>query len=197
MSKGVISTHVYMMPFAWELKNRHGRGTLKQHKQMDHPSLSGLESWKIRTFYIEDESTYNEYVYFYKPAIQMLYQIGNQKLVRIYEKMGLDEKSTLTLTVEQKEYVLKLKNIELRLYKSGIGILTLHCENHEVKAPEGIMAINSMSKSVYPYLLPLQAAHKDLFPEKIVVRLNDREKIIETFSEDYKEKPLCMTSMMR
>ncbi|WP_053984185.1 magnesium transporter CorA family protein [Niameybacter massiliensis] len=197
MSKGVISTHVYMMPFAWELKNRHGRGTLKQHKQMDHPSLSGLESWKIRTFYMEDESTYNEYVYFYKPAIQMLYQIGNQKLVRIYEKMGLDEKSTLTLTVEQKEYVLKLKNIELRLYKSGIGILTLHCENHEVKAPEGIMAINSMSKSVYPYLLPLQAAHKDLFPEKIVVRLNDREKIIETFSEDYKEKPLCMTSMMR
>ncbi|MEG0387492.1 MAG: CorA family divalent cation transporter, partial [Niameybacter sp.] len=197
MSKGVISTHVYLLPFAWELKNKHGRGTLEQHKQMDHPMLSTLDSWVESVFEMKNESDYNEYVYFYKPAIQMLYHIGQQQLVRIYEKKGLDHTSKLTLTVEHKAYDLKLKRIELRLYKSGIGILTLYCENYEAKTPEAIMAINSISKSVYPYMLPLRAAHKDLFPEKVTICLNAHEIITETFSEDYREQPLCMTSMMR
>ena len=197
MSKGIISTHVYILPFAWELKNKHGRGTLKQHKQMNHSALENLESWKQQDFQIENATRYNEYVYFYKPALQMLYPIKNQQLVRIYKKEGLNYKSTLKLKVEQQEYNLKLRWVELRLYKSGVGTLTLHCENHEIRAPEGIMAINSLSKCVYPYLLPLSEAHKDLFPEQVIIQMSDKEYIVENFTEDYEKKPMCMISMMR
>lgn len=197
MSKGIISTHVYILPFAWELKSRHGRGTLKQHKQMDHPILYKLESWEQQDFHIEDEKAYNEYVYFYKPALQMLYPIQNQKLVRTYKKMGTQPNSTLILTVEKKNYELKLRWIELRLYKSGVGTLTLHCENYNEDTPEDIMAINSLSKCVYPYLLPLSAAHKDLFPEQVIIKLDSKNQIIENFTEDYREKPMCMISLIR
>lgn len=199
MQNHLISTHVFFLPFSWELKNISGRQVLKEHVQTKtklRENIS-LEGWRRKPLKALTDESYNEYVYFYKPALNMLYDHDTGKLLYIYEKEELNSKSFLEMKVDGKSYHLALTDMALRLYKSGIGLLSFTCTNHTYKKPEEIMAINSLSKSVYPYQLPLEQARKDLFPEEVMISIDDKTKIVERFEEDYKKIPLRICAMLR
>lgn len=197
MQEQLISTHVFFLPFSWELKHISGRQILKGHKQIKTKEIIHLEGWKSKTFKDLTDETYNEYVYFYKPAINMLYGREDKTFLYTYEKEGLNNNSFVQMKVDGKIYCLPLENMELRLYKSSIGLLSFSCVNKRYTAPEDIMAINSLSKSVYPYKLPLKNARKDLFPEEVLISINDTVKIVERFEEDYKNMPMRISAMLR
>lgn len=199
MQEHLISTHVFFLPFSWELKNISGRQVLKEHVQTKTKLRENipLEGWRRKPFKALTDESYNEYVYFYKPALNLLYDHDTGKLLYIYEKEGLNAKSFLEMKVDGKTYHLPLTEMDLRLYKSGIGLLSFTCINSTHREPEEIMAINSLSKSVYPYQLPLEHARKDLFPEEVIISINDNMKIVERFEEDYKKTPMRTCSMIR
>ena len=46
MQDGIISTHVFYLPFSWELKNISGRQVLKGHKHKKTKDRIPLEGWK-------------------------------------------------------------------------------------------------------------------------------------------------------
>lgn len=197
MQEHLISTHVFFLPFSWELKNISGRQVLKEHKHKKGREKIVLEGWKDKVFKALTDESYNEYVYFYKPALQMLYNTDHKSMVYNYEKEALGQESFIQIKVSGKVYKIPLENMELKLYKSGIGLLSFTCLNKTYHAPEDIMAINSLSKSVYPYKLPLENAHKDLFPQEVMIQLNHQHQIVEKFKEDYKKLPMCICSMIR
>ena len=84
MQDGIISTHVFYLPFSWELKNISGRQVLKGHKHKKTKDRIPLEGWKDRVFKALTDESYNEYVYFYKPAFQMLYDVEGKSMVYNY-----------------------------------------------------------------------------------------------------------------
>lgn len=197
MQDGIISTHVFYLPFSWELKNISGRQVLKGHKHKKTKDRIPLEGWKDRVFKALTDESYNEYVYFYKPAFQMLYDVEGKSMVYNYEKQGIEKESFIQIKVGEKTYKTVLRNMELRLYKNGIGLLSFKCLNKEYGNPEDIIAINSLSKSVYPYKLPLENVHKDLFPKEVIIHFNAHEEIVEKFEKDYKQAPMCICDMIR
>lgn len=195
MGNQIKSTHVFYFPFSWEYKHSNSRQILKGYKNKKANMI--LNGWHAKSFQLLTDKTYNEYVYFYKPVLQVLYDIENKNNVSIYEKQGIDSNSFIQIQVEQKVYRLNMKNMELRLYRSGIGILSFECLNTRYDTPEAIMAINSLSKSVYPYKLPLSCAYQDLFPKEIKFYFNKEMEIIEKFKLDYKKEPMCIGELLR
>ena len=197
MHDSMKSIHVFYFPFSWEYKNINSRQILKGYRSKKTREKIILEGWANKNFQALTDESYNEYVYFYKPVLQMLYDVEGKSNVYTYEKQGIHNESFVQIKVEEKSYRLSMKNMELRLYKSGVGILSFECVNTQYDAPEDIMAINSLSKSVYPYKLPLKYAHKDLFPKEIKFYFSSEEEITERFEIDYKKAPMCIGEMLR
>lgn len=182
----IISKHEFFFPFYWDFKSTTKGYLFNQHKLMEHPYIQGLPSWKMQEHKIITDKVYNERVYFYRPVQDVLYPKPGSNMVKNYEKNNKSEEDLLILESMNKTYTLKLRHVELKMYKTGIGLLSFTLYNSEYHSPEDIMAINSLSKCVYPYRLPLDEAQKDLFPKRIEICLGT-EKVIERFELDYKK----------
>lgn len=83
--------------------------------------------------------------------------------------------------IKEQLFLLDIKQIRLKLYKTGIGLLSFELLNHHYLQLEEIEAINSFSKMIYPPILPLEKARNEWFPESVSMRLNKETYIEELF----------------
>lgn len=157
MSK-TVSYHIFMFPFIFEDKKKIKKG------------------WE----FVEYEGDYNEKAYFYKFFKDSMFskdeKNANSALYTKKEYNGAD-----FFIKKSKEYRLKLEKINLRLFSTGVGILSFHVNNTEYKDIKDILEINDYGRRVYAEYLDddLNCA---LVPEYI--QLKD---IKENFT--YTEKP--------
>jgi len=96
---------------------------------------------------------------------------GEPLIVRNYDYEGLDEGSYCKLEKDDAHYVLGIKHIDLKLYKTGIGLLSFRLTNHKHKSIKEIEAINSFGQCVYPPVLPIERARHAGMPSRVEMYL--------------------------
>ncbi|MGL4345933.1 MAG: hypothetical protein ACRCTE_12105 [Cellulosilyticaceae bacterium] len=198
MEKTIISQHIFMFPFSWQMDKSSANYLLTQHKEINKKQLKHLENWEPHVFSLGTDKEYNEFVYFYKPVRPVLYTLENMPhLVLNYRHKWLgQEAQTLVLCVNGREYTLQLEQVHLKLYKTGIGIVSFYIDNTRYDAKEDLLSINGMSRCIYPQVLPLVAAKQSYHPDWI--RIYDKEHCVieDLFHQDYRKLPICISQFM-
>lgn len=197
MTKKLYSQHLFLFSFSWKEGDKKTSYLCRQHKAIQHKVFESLPNWEPEYIALKEDKDYNEFVYFYKSVRFALYTFENASIiVRNYHYRFLDkENSGCTISADHKQYELKIEEISLKLYKSGVGILGIHLLNDRYSTPEEILKINSFSKCIYPYVLPIEKAKADLFPDYIKLKLNDDQTIEEYFTREYKQYPLTISNI--
>ncbi|MHC1747758.1 MAG: CorA family divalent cation transporter [Cellulosilyticaceae bacterium] len=189
MAEKLYSQHLFLFSFSY---------LCGHYKTIYFKMFEALPNWEPEYVVLKEDKDYNEFVYFYKSVRFALYTFENAPIiVRNYKYKYLDETSNeCIIGVENAQYHLKIDKISLKLYKSGIGILGLHLRNNHYENPEDILRINSFSKCIYPYVLPIEKAKVDLFPDYIKLKLNHEKVIEEFFNKDYKQLPISISDIV-
>lgn len=197
MEKNSLSEHIFLFPFTWKYMTNKKNDLFLQHLQIQDKGFESLQNWHQNTIHIQEDKEYNEFVYFYKPVRSALYTFQKAPLiVRNYCYNGLEEDNYFIIGVDQKEYVLQVKELRLKLYKTGIGILSITLCNKKYEVIQDIQNINSFSKCIYPPMLPIEKAKEELFPDYIKIKLNTHQKIEEHFTEDYYKEATTITPLI-
>ena len=195
--KNPISEHIFIFPFSWKSSSQLPQRLFYPHIELKGKGFDHLKQWRVHYSTIEDDQDYNEFVYFYKPIRSALYTFENQPIiVRNYIFKGLDETQFFKIQVQGKNYLLSIKQIRLKLYKTGIGLLSFELINTQYEALEELEAINSFSKMIYPPMLPLEKAKNECFPDAITIRLNQETCIEELFTADYYKESLTISPLI-
>ena len=173
MLEQVKSEHLFIFPFNWKCASKTSDALFHQHNQIKGKHFEKLGHWKTYISSIETDKDYNEYVYFYKPIRMALYTFKGQPLiVRNYRLAELSEESFFEIQKENRSYQLAIKQIELKLYKTGVGLLCFRLVNKQYERIEDIERSNSLSMCIYPPVMPLQRTYKMGHPTQIRVFIN-------------------------
>jgi len=91
-------------------------------------------------------------------------------------------------------YTLKIENISLRIFETGIGILSITLYNYCANDIDSILRINDFGRRIYPqflgeqneyYLTPIDAVKDSFLPDKIEFKLNDETTTDEFNTNEY------------
>ncbi len=194
--KEIISEHIFIFPFSWR-ENIKLNSSLYSEFRFEEKRFNGLKNWKVKYSKILDDKDYNEFVYFYKPIRSSLYTLEKEPIiVKNYIYDYLDEYNYFKILVKGKEYILNIRDIRLRLYKTGIGMISFEFTNDKYNTIEAMGAINSFSKMIYPPVMPLKKAHEEGFPQSITMKLNDKTYIEERFDSNYYQEVLEISRLI-
>jgi len=149
-SDPIHSYHIFMFPFRIEDFKRHNFIT----EEIEHEKLR-TDHWESEPFTIKTPQDYNEYVYFHKYVRDELYQpktFDSNQTSRYYERKDLDG-ATWTMKIKDETFKLDLDGVALRLFRTGIGILTINLINRQTDDDEKILLINEFGRRIYPQFL--------------------------------------------
>ena len=193
----VKSEHLFIFPFSWKYQNRLSDTLFHQHNQIKGRHFENLGHWTTHLSTIESDKDYNEYVYFYKPIRMALYTFKRQPLiVRNYRLSEVSKESFLELQRNEMAYKLGIKQIELKLYKTGVGLLCFRLINTCYEEVEDIEAINSLSMCVYPPVMPLTRTYEMGLPKKVRLFINQEMDWIETFKRESYDAHLTISPLI-
>ncbi len=197
MENRIISDHLFVFPFSWRYWKFNNDELFHQHTQLVHKRFEKLGHWTIHYSTIDNNKAYNEYVYFYKPIRMALYSFKNEPVVvRNYVYERLDETSCFVIIKDEQEYILDISQIDLKLYKTGIGLLSFRIKNTKYEKISDIEAINSFSQCIYPPMLPMSGAREIGLPEEIKIQLNKNTVIKEKFNDNYFSEKLSISPII-
>ncbi|MBP3887019.1 MAG: hypothetical protein J6F30_05115 [Cellulosilyticum sp.] len=197
MLEQVKSEHLFIFPFSWKNQRKKDNFLFHQRTQIQHKNFNRLGHWKPHISTIETDKDYNEYVYFYKPIRMALYTFkGQPVIVRNYEYEGLTRNSFFELEIQNVIYRLDIKKLELKLYKTGIGILCFRMINTRYGNLEDIEAINSFSMCIYPPVLPLERAQRMGMPTRIRIHISETVEWEDHFKREYYNQRLTISPLI-
>lgn len=207
-----ISNHIFMFPFSWghkidgECESNLGKDIIKFINNLKQ----GSDKWNYDKFVMDSEIKYRAYPYFYEYARNAMFsnedeQLNNEDFkeqVVFNYKYSFDNGKYIIDTVgiegnEEKAegvYELDINIIQLKIYSTGVGILSFHLANEKYNRSNDILKINEFGRSVYPQYLPLYTK-KDkkidgvkgkILPYKVSIHI-DENRIEETFDNSYKD----------
>ncbi len=106
---------------------------------------------------------------------------------------NLDEQCSYTIElVENKSYTLQLTNLKLKLYETGVGIISLFCENREYVEYEDIQKINEYGRRIYPQFIDkdggISETKKAFLANKLTLKLGDK-----TYTDNFDKRELKST----
>ena len=156
----LYSYHAFLFPFEWNY--RRPTGPLLED-QTDLQRLEQLMSapgsaWERRGAWTAPSSLlqFNEVAYFYDFVRPVLYDTGKPDSFQrhyYYRLPGPPDAAEYRIEVPSgREYKLKIDDIVVSYYDTGVGVLAFHLYNKEVdqSAPEDILAINAFGRRIYP-----------------------------------------------
>ena len=138
--KTIHSFHTFMLPF------------IIKGKEKDIAN-----GWNKKPYPLE----YNEDAYFHKFFKDSFFGKNTQ----YFEKEEFANREYI-ITKTQK-YTLNLKKATLRIFDTGIGILSLHLENHNYHDVKSILEINDYGRRIYPEYLDHYNEQSELVPTSI------------------------------
>ncbi|OON90989.1 MAG: hypothetical protein ATN32_02855 [Candidatus Epulonipiscium fishelsonii] len=182
MAQRKISEHIFLFPFAWSVPMHRKANNFKPQQNLKSDIFWRIEGWKRQDFNIDNYGEYNEFVYFYKPVRNVLYEkIKDSEITKVYSNVLVNKDSYCEIQIKDSYYKLNIVKIGLRVLKSGIGILSIYLENYTYLDLEDIKNINLLSECVYPLELPIKE-----HPNKINFCLKDRMIFEDRTLTDYK-----------
>ncbi len=146
-----------MFPFRWKIADLDNR---LFSEQIDLNSIRYAQSpnWeRITTPVVDKESDdlYNERNYFYEFVHPALYDDGSDTtLIRHYERREPKHGGEVTYKIvcgsSRKEYILDLRSMNLNLYASGVGVLSIYLYNNRYPDTQDVLSINQYGRRVFP-----------------------------------------------
>lgn len=122
------------------------------------------------------------------------------KVVKCFKYKNLSDNDKYIIEIEKqidtdakkeiKPYELKIKDIKLKIYDTGVANLVYFLENYnENTTQEDILRINDYGRRIYPQFLPISKAQNSFLAKKITLSINRDKTIDEDFNYAAKENP--------
>ncbi len=201
--KTLHSYHNFMFPFRFDkiiepIHDKHEfyrEHSFDERVKIDEDLKKSLERdhWEYQKFEVKNSLDYNELVYFHDFVKDSLFnkQEFKEGATSYYFEKTLEKDATFEIKVKEKDvYSLKLEGVNLRLFDTGVGILSFEVENYDYHQIEDVLKINDYGRRVYPQFLGesfnSEATKYAFLPE--YVRVNGIE---ERFCDLYKEIKLA------
>ncbi|MBF0451769.1 MAG: hypothetical protein HQK75_13785 [Candidatus Magnetomorum sp.] len=165
------SYHAFLFPFRWEIN-----GDINVKIFIDAIKTAG---WEYEAFTISEShkekhyQNYNEFVYFYEFARDAIYNtkdlndehfFANNTCYQFNFKL-FDSK--YQIKTNGTLYELALNTITLKLYETGIAIISFHMKNNQYPSKQDVKNINDFGRRTYPQYLPLENIRNKLLPDYI------------------------------
>ena len=137
------SYHSFYFPFIW-----------KMNEELNMISPEG--GWQRVREYTDVQSMYDEKNYFYKFVHEKLYDgidTTPDQVSQIYHfRQDLENDPRYIITTSSETYDLKLTGVELKLYTTGVGLLSFNLLNDSGKilSADDILNINQYGRRVFP-----------------------------------------------
>lgn len=151
-----ISFHTFMFPFRWKINGHDDRPFSEQVnlENIHYVLSSNWERMPKPTVEEEKDGLYNERNYFYEFVHPALYDDGShQTLVRHYERIEPkhgDVTYHIVCGRDHDEYILDVQYINLNIYATGVGILSIYLKNNRYTEIKDVLAINQYGRRVFP-----------------------------------------------
>ena len=201
----IYSYHTFMFPFRWDKANSDDNSKIEDKIKIDkefHKMLIDAKwIYKPFPFNMQKEEIlaehYNEYTYFHEFARDAIYNLKDDfeenQTVYFYEKDYTNGEIKLAI-YGGKTYSLKLDGLSLRIYDTGVAILSFDVENNRYRDLEDVLKINDYFRRVYPQFLgkttPFTLQTKKAFlPCCVSIKLPDKNLIEEKFENNYTSIP--------
>lgn len=151
-----ISFHTFMFPFRWKIADLDDEPF---SEQIDLNSIHYAQSanWECVFTPMVDKETddlYNERNYFYEFVHPALYDDGADcTLIRHYERREPKHGEVTYKIVcgpSHREYILDVQSMNLNLYSSGVGVLSIYLYNTRYPDAQDVLTINQYGRRVFP-----------------------------------------------
>lgn len=150
------SFHNFMFPFRWKIKDLDDKPFSEQIDLHNiHYAMSpNWERLVAPTVNAELDNLYNERNYFFEFVHSALYDDNSDTtLVRHYERCEPRQGGVTYRVVcgsVKKEYILDVQAINLNLYSTGVGVLSIYLYNNRYADANDVLAINQYGRRVFP-----------------------------------------------
>ena len=170
--KKIVSQHIFMFPFRITPINEE-RGKGKPELNMCEIFQSFIDGgWEYKPYKVDTPAHYNEYYYFHEYVRKAIFESispkkieglflenKNPDVISYYFERPVSNDSAMTIHIKKenfnKSYKLIIHHLSLRLFSTGIGILTIELYNYDDKLDlQDIMYINEYGRRIYPQFLP-------------------------------------------
>ncbi len=195
----LYSYHNFMFPFRFDkvvksFDDRHDfykKHSFDDRVKLDESFKSDLENnkWRYEHFAVKNSLDYNELVYFHDFVKDSLFnkQEFKEGATSYFFKKEIAEDASFVLKILNKEaYALDLKGVTLRIFDTGVAILSFEVENRKYSDVQDILNINEYGRRVYPQFLgenfSTKVTKETFLPESTTVN-----GIEEHFCDLYKE----------
>ena len=155
----IYSTHVFLYPFQWDIKQDNDTVFGKRY-HLSNINLADDSPWQRKVMNyngLEKIELYNEKNFFYEFVHNTLYDVGQepQPVVRHFERKECTEGQIhykIEITREDKTltYILNIRGITLDLFSSGIGMMFFYMDNHQYPLMEDVQDINHYGSRIFP-----------------------------------------------
>ena len=166
--KKPYSIHKFMFPFRFDYIPSQAEAKDKYIFYRDNPFSQRVDlkrlyhrlcanGWRYNPFTIKQATDYNQYVYFYDFVKDALYNTSEEfeeGATSYYFEHGHLKDTNYTIELKDGPiYELLLKRISLKVFDTGVGILTFHLENHDYPYLQDVLRINDYGRRIYPQFL--------------------------------------------
>lgn len=151
-----ISFHTFMFPFRWKINGLDDRPFSEQVdlEKICYALSSNWERMPKPIVEEEKDGLYNERNYFYDFVHPALYDDGSSHtLVRHYERNEPKHGGVTYRIVcgrDHDEYILDVQSINLNLYATGVGVLSIYLYNNRYSEIKDVLTINQYGRRVFP-----------------------------------------------
>ena len=200
MSSEIVSYHNFMFPFRFDkiIENFEDRHDYYKHNEFDdrvvinNSFVKNLKNsgWIYKKFEIKNSLNYNEFVYFHDFVKDTLYNTKDfnekDKASSYYFSKEIRCGDSFAISVKGgKKYQLDLTSLSLRVFDTGVAILSIELENIRYDSICDILKINDFGRRIYPQYLAqdnfAESTKGSFLADKIEVKLGDK-----SFCEDFK-----------
>jgi len=196
------SSHIFMFPFRFDyldnLDKENSEYAYYKNIEIDKrlsirnllEKLNSSHLWEYIEFNLEkvlkekNYKYYNEFAYFYDYAREALYNLKKfaedefftHEVSYYFEFKNLKfGEYIIKDRYKSCEYSLKIDGISLRIFATGIGILSFELENNNYPEFKDIKAINELGRRFYPQFLTAKGENPPFLPEYIKIKINGLE----------------------
>lgn len=162
----VYSYHVFYFPFKWDFKDTGNKLFTDRYDVADLKEAPKQKVWRRTRIrkgvpqrdvmaMKEASELFGEKQYFFEFVHPVLYDSMDEKnnILRHYERLEPEARDVrYEIEVKDKKYELKVESINLNIYSTGIGVLTLYLANKKEsqKSEADVRNINQYGRRVMP-----------------------------------------------
>ncbi|PAB59170.1 CorA family divalent cation transporter [Anaeromicrobium sediminis] len=191
----IKSLHIFMFPFSWKIMNR-SKFDLNKESDLKLFMKDLSDKWQYEMHNGDNEDGYNELMYFFdhgKDAMFCRYEPSHKKYAEqmVFNYKYKEKNGKYNICVRKKDeifkYALSIDKIRLKVYKTGIGIISFYLINKKYSNKEDILKINDYGRRIYPPFLPIDRAKEILLADRIEIQF-EKYNIKEEFESVIKNK---------